>query len=72
MPTVEQKTANVKPLFESLGVGGLQSLVGILSDPNLSPMQKENALVIIFKLTPDEAKKLTEGSKTIQNGGVVS
>ena len=34
MPTVEQKTANVKPLFESLGVGGLQSLVGILSDPN--------------------------------------
>lgn len=72
LPTVEQKTANVKPLFESLGVGGLQSLIGILSDPNLSPMQKENALVIIFKLTPDEAKKLTEGSKTIQNGGVVS
>lgn len=59
LPEVQEQTANVKPLYESLGVGGLQALTALLSDATLTPAQKQNALVIIFKLSLDEAIKLT-------------
>jgi len=71
LPTVEEKTANVKPLYESLGVGGLQSLIGIIANPDLSPLQKQNTLQIVFKMSQEEAIQLAGEVKSIQSGGVI-
>lgn len=60
LPELETPQADVKPMYEALGVGGLQALTALLSDATLTPIQKQNALIIIFKLSIDDAKKLTE------------
>ncbi|MES2397894.1 MAG: hypothetical protein V4549_17915, partial [Bacteroidota bacterium] len=61
LPEVVEATANVKPMYEALGVGGLQALTALLADATLTPIQKQNALTIIFKLSLDDAIKLSGG-----------
>jgi hypothetical protein len=51
-------------LSERLGVGGTQSLISILVDPNLVPEQKKAALQILFGLTTEDATKLVQGAIT--------
>jgi hypothetical protein len=49
---------NTVTMAERLGVGGTQALVATLSDPLLTPEQKQNALVILFGLSIEDAMKL--------------
>jgi hypothetical protein len=49
------------PLAVRIGVGGTQSLQLILSDQNLSSEQKINIVIIVFGLSPEEAKLLAGG-----------
>jgi hypothetical protein len=53
-------------LAEKLGVGGTQSLVAVLSNPELSAAQKVQTLRILFGLQEEEAMRLTYGQDTIQ------
>ena len=50
-------------LAEKLGVGGTQSLVSIIADPNLTPEQKASTLQILFGLTYEDANKLVFGKQ---------
>lgn len=62
---IQQTDVDKKPLLiEVLGVGGTQGLLQLLQSP-LQPEQKINALVIVFGLTEEEAKKIV-GNKPIQ------
>ncbi|CAB4218416.1 hypothetical protein UFOVP1605_25 [uncultured Caudovirales phage] len=51
-------------LSERLGVGGTQSLVGILTDATLASEQKISALEILFGIPHDDAVKLVGGGTT--------
>jgi hypothetical protein len=51
---------DTQALAVSLGVGGTQSLQAILSDQNLTSDVKKNTLVIVFGLTEENAKLLTQ------------
>ena len=48
-----------KPMYEALGVGGLQALSTLLADVTITPEQKKNILMIIFQLPEDKAKLLS-------------
>ena len=61
LPAVEDSTADVKPLYEALGVGGLQSLTSILTG-TLTEEQKIAALEIVFKLPNNEASRIVKGT----------
>lgn len=63
-PELKDNNTGVKLLSERLGVGGTQSLVGILSDTNLKPEQKREALKLLFGLTDEESKSLVPDSIT--------
>ncbi|HJY63760.1 MAG TPA: hypothetical protein VJ455_06365 [Ignavibacteria bacterium] len=65
LPEVQEAIGNVKPMYEALGVGGLQALTALLADATLTPIQKQNALIIIFKLSIEDAKRLTETTITV-------
>lgn len=54
----EQKEVAKKPLYESLGVGGLQALTAILTDTTLTDDQKIASLEIVFLLPQEDAKRL--------------
>ncbi len=49
---------DTRPLIEILGVGGLQGLQAVLADPNTTPEQKKDQLVIVFGLDEVKAAKL--------------
>lgn len=51
-------TTSEKTLADTLGVGGTQSLVSVLSDPLLTPEQKQSVLIILFGLKTEDAAKL--------------
>ncbi|CAB4152531.1 hypothetical protein UFOVP606_14 [uncultured Caudovirales phage] len=57
LPTVEDFKADTKPLYEALGVGGLQALTSILTG-SLTNEQKIATLEIIFRLSNAEAARL--------------
>lgn len=71
LPETEESAAQVKPLYEALGVGGLQALIATLTNPDLTTEQKVAALKIIFKLGDVEAQQLSKG-KEPAGGGFVS
>jgi hypothetical protein len=60
-PELSSKTVGDQLLSERLGVGGTQSLVGIISDPTLSKEQKKASLQLLFGLLPADADKLVGG-----------
>lgn len=60
-PELQSKTIGDQLLYERLGVGGTQSLVGIISDPTLSKEQKKASLQLLFGLLPADADKLVGG-----------
>lgn len=63
---IQQTDIDKKPLLiEVLGVGGTQGLLQLLQSP-IQPEQKINALVIVFGLTEDEAKKIVGTTPAIQ------
>lgn len=47
------------PYATKLGVGGTQALQALIADPNLTPEQKKNTLIVVFGLTDQEAVSLT-------------
>lgn len=71
LPETEESVASVKPLYEALGVGGLQALVGVLTNVDLTTEQKVAALKIIFTLNQQQASELSKG-KTPEGGGIVA
>lgn len=64
LPEMDTPAADVKPMYEALGVGGLQALTALLADSTLTKLQKQNALVIIFKLNLNDAILLSGGGVT--------
>ncbi len=64
-PEVDTPLADTKPLYESLGVGGLQSLSALLADKLILPEQKKNILMIVFKLNEADATKLSGGGAPV-------
>jgi len=66
--TEENKATSNITLAQTLGVGGTQSLVGILQDSILTPDQKVNTLVILFGLSQEQAEKLVKTN--IQPNGI--
>ena len=48
-----------KSLASQIGVGGVQGLVAILNDPNITPEQKSNMAQIIFGVNKAEADRLS-------------
>lgn len=61
LPEVENFKADKKPLYEALGVGGLQALQGVIIDTVLSPDQKIQILVNIFDIDPAKANLIIRG-----------
>lgn len=58
--------SDTKLLAVTLGVGGTQSLVAIISDVNLSDEQKKGTLKILFGLTDDQVSQmLSTNSNTL-------
>lgn len=57
-PEAEEAKADVKLLAETLGVGGTQSLVSVLINPELTDDQKVGTLEILFGLTKEQAYKM--------------
>lgn len=55
--TVDQTTGEVV-LAQTLGVGGTQSLISILTDPILTPEQKVGVMGTLFGISEAEAKKM--------------
>jgi len=66
---IEAKTEQL--LSEKLGVGGTQSLIGVLTNPDLSAEQKINTITTLFGLTSEEAillvKPLIDGQGETTN-----
>ncbi|EYA64260.1 hypothetical protein K0H02_05635 [Bacteroides fragilis] len=58
-PTPDNQSSE-QLLAEKLGVGGTQSLVAIVSDPNLTSSQKQELLITLFSFTPEQAAKILE------------
>jgi len=56
--TEENKTQSTISLAQTLGVGSTTSLVEVIKDPLLDESQKVNALVILFNIPEEQAKKL--------------
>lgn len=52
-------TQSEKILAETLGVGGTQSLTGIISDQAIPLPTKYNLLILLFNFSPEDATKLT-------------
>ena len=67
LPEVEEAEANKKTMAETLGVGGTQSLVSVISDPLLTNDQKVSTLKILFGLPDNEANELIFGKVEPQN-----
>lgn len=67
LPEVEEAEANKKTMAETLGVGGTQSLVSVISDPLLTDEQKVSTLKILFGLPDNEANELIFGKVEPQN-----
>lgn len=67
--TVDTEQTTTITLAQTLGVGGTQSLVGILQDSVLSPSQKVQTLIILFGLSEEQANKLinANGIQTTNN-----
>lgn len=63
-PAEETKAAQTKPLYEALGVGGLQAFKDILVDTTLTTDQKINTLEIVFQLSHENAVKLVQTQTT--------
>ena len=59
-------TKNI-PLAVSLGVGGIQSMQLILSDPAISPESKINVLQIVFGISEQDARRMVSNN-TVTNG----
>lgn len=57
-PQAEESDADKKMLVESIGVGGTQSLVSILTDQVLTTAQKKGALKLLFNFTDEEVSAL--------------
>lgn len=57
-PIESKVDTETKSLAEIIGLGGIQSLVGILTDAILTPEQKRNALTVLFNISEEDAKKL--------------
>jgi len=58
-----QTTGN---LASVLGVGGLQGLQAIITDPNLTDDQKLNTLVVVFGIEEGQAKRIIFGNETTE------
>ena len=54
-------------LAQVLGVGGTQSLLSVMTDPILTPIQKVNTLVNVFGIDEESAKKMLDIKDQIQN-----
>jgi len=57
----KEATSNEVLLVETLGVGGTQSLIGIVSNPELTSDQKTKLLVKLFAFTEEEAINIIGG-----------
>lgn len=55
------KNSNV-PLAVIIGVGGVESMISVLTAPGLSEEGRSSALQIIFGLSPDDANRMVAGS----------
>jgi len=55
---IEQGTADIALLSEKLGVGGTQSMISVIIDPNLTRDQKAGALKVLFSLSDIDILKL--------------
>jgi hypothetical protein len=62
MPVESDASSDEVLLIEKIGVGGSQAFVTIITDPAMTPEQKRNSLVLLFGITEQDAKKLTDGS----------
>ena len=60
--------ANKVVLAQSLGVGGTQSLVSILQDPEMTDDQKKALLKILFSFTDEEVAALFPKTSSKSNG----
>ena len=60
----EQVQIESKPLFEVLGVGGLQAINSMLADPVLTREQKLAQCTNIYNLSMEKAVELVDGIKT--------
>lgn len=59
----EQTLAAEKPILATLlGVGGMQGLITILTDPSLTPQQKINSIIVAFPITKAEAEAMVNGT----------
>lgn len=57
-PIEDDPTATQKTLAEIIGVGGVQALTAVLSNPELTPEQKRGTLEVVFGLPSADVDKL--------------
>lgn len=63
IPLVLFEVANENvPLAIQLGVGGTQSLTGIVTNPDMTPEQKLNTVKILFGMTTEQASAMIYGT----------
>lgn len=60
------KNTNV-PLATIIGVGGVQSLVGVLSAANISEEARSATIQILFGISPENAALMTQGNASNQS-----
>jgi Phage portal protein len=58
-----------QPLAVSIGVGGVQGLIEILSAQGISNESRQAALEIVFGLQPSDAARMTQASTQTNNNG---
>lgn len=63
LPEVTEEAANVKPMYEALGVGGLQAMSAMIADPLLTRDQKLAQLEIVYRVSKEQAELLVGKEK---------
>lgn len=63
LPETEEKSSATKLLAETIGVGGTDAMIKVITDPSMDEQQKKNTLILLFGLTEDQATKLV--TKTV-------
>jgi|GEM_PF-1307545 len=60
------KNSNI-PLAVTIGVGGVQGLISLLTAQGMSDEARQAALEIVFGLSSDDARRMSQGSNNNQN-----
>jgi hypothetical protein len=68
--TSEEKATSSIPLAQALGTGTTGSLIQVLQDQVLTPLQKENTLQILFGLSEEQSKKLIDKGTIDAGNGI--